>query len=139
MADGRRPIGYWLKEIDRLIEEDFGRLLAGEQLTRRHWQVLNTVAARPVGQTELDEKLAPFVSDDQPSTAPVVADLAARGWLATTADGSFALTADGVAAHTSLHDKVTANRIRLTQGITADEYAAVVDLLERMAANLAKA
>lgn len=137
MSDGHRPIGYWLKEIDRLIEQNFGELLAAEGLTRRHWQVLNTVAARPMGRAEIDSALAPFLSDDQPSTAPIVEDLLFRGWLEGLGDGSFAVTADGRAEHTSLQDKVTANRLRLTEGVTAEEYAAVVDLLERMATNLA--
>ena len=88
-----RPIGYWLKEVDRLIEADFARLLAEENLTRRHWQVLNALASGAGSQAEIDHALAPFRSEHEPSTAPAVADLAARGWVS-----GFALTPEGRAA-----------------------------------------
>jgi hypothetical protein len=47
MADDRRPIGYWLKHLDSMIEGTFERTLASEGLTRRHWQVLNTLHTQP--------------------------------------------------------------------------------------------
>ena len=128
----RRPIGYWLKEIDRLIEEDFVRLLADERLTRRHWQVLNTVAERPRTVAELDEELSPFRSARAPSVAPIVEELRARGWVDTTV----ALTEKGRECHRAVSDRVMANRRRLTDGISAEEYRSVVDVLERMAGNL---
>jgi hypothetical protein len=43
VEENRRPIGYWLKHLDRLIEDTFERTLSMEGLTRRHWQVLNTL------------------------------------------------------------------------------------------------
>src|SRR5215475_12371622 len=32
-----RPIGYWLKHLDRLIETAAERTFAEQKLTRRHW------------------------------------------------------------------------------------------------------
>src|SRR5215813_2415405 len=61
-----RPIGYWLKHLDRLIEDTFSRALAEQGLTRRHWQVLNTLAREPAGPAELTKALDPFLHDDQP-------------------------------------------------------------------------
>ncbi|HEU5473092.1 MAG TPA: MarR family winged helix-turn-helix transcriptional regulator [Actinophytocola sp.] len=126
-----RPIGYWLKEIDRRIEADFARLLAAERLTRRHWQVLNTLAS---GESDIEAALAPFRSAAEPTMAPVLADLAARGWV----DGT-TLTADGRRAHADLAERVQASRLRLTEGISAEEYATVLAVLERMAGNLGRA
>lgn len=40
MSEDRRPIGYWLKHLDGLIEAAFSRTLAGQGVTRRHWQAL---------------------------------------------------------------------------------------------------
>jgi DNA-binding MarR family transcriptional regulator len=131
----RRPIGYWVKEIDRRIERDFVRLLAAERLTRRHWQVLNTVRERPRTQDELDGELAPFLSESAPSTAPVVADLCERGWL-EQAETTIALTENGATQHEHVSARVAANRRRLTEGISAEEYRSTVDVLERMAGNL---
>ncbi len=127
----KRPIGYWLKEIDRLIEDGFARLLADESLTRRHWQVLNTLAERPRTVAELDEELSPFLAERSPSVAPVVEDLRVRGWLTEVN----ALTEIGAARHEQVSERVIANRRRLTEGISAEEYRSVVELLERMAGN----
>ena len=44
----QRPIGYWLKHLDRLIEASFERIFADEGLTRRDWQVLSTLDAAPM-------------------------------------------------------------------------------------------
>lgn len=132
----RRPIGYWLKELDRLLEEDFGRLLAAEGIGRRHWQVLNTVAAGPVSLAEVEAALAPFRSGAGPSV--VVGELRARGWVRQDGAGAVELTAEGVAAHAELGERVRANRLRVTEGISAQEYRTTVDVLERMAANLAR-
>ena len=60
----QRPIGYWLKHLDRLIETTFSRTLAGQGLTRRHWQVLNTLAHGPASPADLTKALNPFLRDD---------------------------------------------------------------------------
>jgi ABC-type branched-subunit amino acid transport system ATPase component len=64
MREDRRPIGYWLKRLDGLIEENFERTLAGDGVTRRQWQALNTLHQRPSTQAELAEALQPFLVDD---------------------------------------------------------------------------
>src|SRR5689334_1635809 len=104
-----RPIGYWLKEVDRLIEESFGRLLAEERLTRRHWQALNTIAEGPVRVMDVDAALVPF----EPTVAPVVDELVARGWVARTGE-TVNLTAEGRAAHATVSERVVASRKALT-------------------------
>jgi hypothetical protein len=40
MAARERPIGWWLKHLDGLIEAAFDRALATERLSRRHWQTV---------------------------------------------------------------------------------------------------
>jgi hypothetical protein len=42
-----RPIGYWLKHLDRLIEEAFGDALAEQALSRRHWQAMKGPSQKP--------------------------------------------------------------------------------------------
>ena len=57
----RQPIGYWLKHLDRLIDRAFEQSLGASNLSRRHWQVLNTLIERPVAVRGLAETLAPFI------------------------------------------------------------------------------
>jgi DNA-binding MarR family transcriptional regulator len=127
-----KPIGYWLKELDRLIEAGFADVLAAEGLTRRHWQVLNVLAQRQRDEHELDEALAPFggVQD----TAET---LVARGWIARQ-DEAFALTAAGDAALERVGASVHALRARVTDGIAPEEYATTVHTLRQMAGNLTR-
>ena len=42
--DDERPIGWWVKRLDALREEALDSVVAGEGLTRRHWQVLHLLA-----------------------------------------------------------------------------------------------
>lgn len=131
----RQPIGYWLKRLDGLIDRSFDRVLADDTLTRRHWQVLNVIRREPATQPQLDSALAPFLTEAGSSTTSVVDDLRARGWVAADAD-RFMLTGAGEAACAVLQERVGANRARVTDGITAQEYAATIAVLARMCANL---
>jgi hypothetical protein len=60
-----RPLGYWLKHLDHLIEQAFERTLAAHSLTRRHWQVLHTIAAAPPSTAALEEELGLFLRDNR--------------------------------------------------------------------------
>jgi hypothetical protein len=94
--------------------------------------------ARSIAATvqELDARLAPFLDDQEPTTRPVLDDLAARGWATWTADDQAAATPAGTAVHGELLADVSTHRRRVTDGITAEEYRATVAVLGRMAANL---
>lgn len=81
MKEDRRPIGYWLKHLDGLIDENFERTLAGEGVTRRQWQALNTLHKRPSTQAEIAEALKPFLVDDPGADRRVIDELIVRGWV----------------------------------------------------------
>ena len=133
---GSRPIGYWLKHLDQLIEDTFSRALTGQGLTRRHWQVLNTLAEDPASPAELTEALEPFLRDDQAGQAAVVAGLIRRGWVSRDHDGRLRLTRHGRSAHHRTQERVRRTRELMLHGIGAGEYAAAIGILSKMAANL---
>jgi len=135
-AANHRPIGYWLKHLDRLIEDTFTRTLGEQGLTRRHWQVLNTLARDPASPAELTKALDPFLRDDQAGQAAVAADLIGRDWVSRDHDGRLRLTQHGRTAHQWTQEQVQQTRGLLLHGISAGEYAAAIDILTRMAANL---
>ena len=130
-----RPLGYWIKEIDRRIEADFDRLLAGEDLRRRHWQILDTVARADGSPAELDAALAPFAA----SVRPQLDELIRRGWVAEPQPGVVAITGAGRAAHDRVARLVRSFRARVTEGLSEQDYATLVALLERVAGNLTPA
>jgi len=132
IAHNRRPIGYWVKLLDRRIERSFEATLAAEGLQRRHWQALNVVSGGPVTRARIDEELAPFVAD----AGQFVRELVERGWVAEV-DGAYHLTEAGRSAFDRLLHVVRASRTRITDGLTEEQYLATVDALERMCANLA--
>ncbi|MFK0243212.1 MarR family winged helix-turn-helix transcriptional regulator [Amycolatopsis azurea] len=119
-----KPIGFWFAHLHQALESSLEKTLATKGLTRRHWQVLNTIDSG----TQVDEALSPFGERGE-----TVADLRARGWV-----GDGGLTEAGREVHLRLKAEVGEFRKRATDGISDDEYRTTVGVLERMAANLAR-
>ena len=130
-----RPIGYWVKEVDRLLESRLDDVLARHLLTRRHWQVLNTIAQGAATIADIDEQLAPFRSERRTTVAPVVADLRERGMVAGH-DGSLALRPEGRTTFDALLEEVSETRRRTVDGIDDADYLTTIGVLEQMAGNL---
>jgi DNA-binding MarR family transcriptional regulator len=136
VTGARKPIGYWLKHLDRLIEDTFDRTMTDAGLTRRHWQALNTLARGPSRRSELQTALDPFVRADPAALVTIIDELAAFGWVQTGEDGRWCLTASGVAAHQRIQEDVDRTRRLILTNVTADEYTQVIDVLQRMATGL---
>ena len=126
-----KPLGWWLRHLHELLESSMGRILDAESLTRRHWQVLNTIALGARTPEEVDSVMAPFVAAEG-SMAPKVADLRERGWVA----GNGELTDAGREAHARVEERVRAFRASAIDGISDDDYRTTIRTLERCAANL---
>jgi len=120
----QQPIGWWVKRLDELLERVVEEAVASEGLTRRHWQVLHTLA-RDGGLAAL----APFGGVPE-----ALDDLVARGWVTGTAAAP-ELTGPGRAGHERLLAQVTGMRRQVAAGLTAEEYAQTVAGLARMVAN----
>ena len=135
----QRPIGYWLKLVDNLIDEQFASTLDEHGVTRRQWQLLNVLSRGAATVEQLDEALAPFLAVDPAgvteSSADHLSELIESGWVAATPSG-YETTDRGLAAFSRLSEVVGENRDRVANGITEDEYRATVGVLERMARNL---
>ncbi|MGW1775747.1 MarR family transcriptional regulator [Streptomyces sp. NPDC002104] len=131
-----QPIGYWAREAATLVMGGLRAALAEENLTQPHWWTLNHVAASPARwkRTALTEKLTPYDDQDTDFDA-VYDDLAARGWL-TEADGVLTLTEAGEAGRVRAHDRNAEVHARMREGVDDAAYAATIDGLRRMVANL---
>ncbi len=128
-----RPIGFWLKLVDRLIDEQFEELLEEHGVTRRQWQLLNVLERGPASLDQLDAAVAPFLdTGDAESSTEHLAELVESGWVAE----GYSLTDTGRTAFEGLRVVVEEMRQSTVESVSEEEYAATVDVLERMARNL---
>jgi hypothetical protein len=134
-----RPIGWWIKEADRLLDAAFEDALAGLTLDRRGWQVLATLARRPCPIARLVADLAPF--DPPDAVRRVLADLTGSGAIEESATDAGApaelrLTEVGEALHAEASGRVGAVRARVTAALPGEDYPILVGLLQRLVAGL---
>jgi DNA-binding MarR family transcriptional regulator len=143
MAD-HRPIGFWLKLVDRLIDDQFAATLEEHGVTRRQWQLLNVLAQSPSTVEQLDAAVAPFLAPGTgaageggaaESSVEHLGELIDSGWVDATPTG-YELTERGEAALERLGLVVAEQRTLSTRGITEDEYLTTVSVLERVGRNL---
>ena len=130
-----RPIGYWLKKLDRLIDTQFELQLSTARLSRRQWQLLNLLENNARSVPELEAELEPFLQGVAQELSDALAGLVTRGW-AESRDNIVNLTETGRAQFEIV--KATAAEVRQTlmRGIPPEEYRTTIDVLARMAANL---
>ena len=135
MTPTDRPLGYWVKHLDTLLEDSLDRVLARSGIRRRHWQVLNVLREGPRTRAQVAEAMLAFWVAASVTQTDVVDDLVRRGWAEIDGD-LYTLTAEGEQAYSRVSLDVATLRAQVTEGFTAQEYAAVIDALARMAANL---
>jgi DNA-binding IclR family transcriptional regulator len=134
-----RPIGYWLKHLDGLIEAATERTFAEEKLTRRHWQIMNVLRESPRQEAGLTEAVRPFWGPGAITLHEVTSELTRRGWLTQDGAGRYSLTPAGQAGHAAVEEKVRGIRSTLLTGLTEEDYFGTVRVLQRMAENLERA
>jgi DNA-binding MarR family transcriptional regulator len=138
-----RPLGYWLRLVDRLIDEQFATTLEEHGITRRQWQLMNVLAQAPASVAELDAAIAPFLAAateerERESSVEHLTELIESAWVDATPTG-YELTVRGQAALERLAVVVAEQRTVITAGVTDAEYQQTVGVLQRVAANLGHA
>jgi len=134
-----RPIGYWLKHLDDLIEAAAERTFAEEKLTRRHWQIMNVLRESPQEEAGLSEAIRPFWGPGAITLHEVICELTRRGWLTQDDAGRYSLTPAGQAGHATVEKKVRGVRATFITGLTEEDYLGTLRVLQRMAENLERA
>jgi len=131
-----RPIGFWLKLVDRLIDERFAAIIEEHGVTRRQWQLLGVIAASEATAEQLDAAIAPFLQAGTTETsADHLAELVDSDWVSIS-DGEYELTERGKVAFDRLSEVVAGLRRTVADGLSEAEYATTLSSLEQMARNL---
>jgi len=122
-----RPLGFWLRVVDRLIEREFESAIEDEGVTRRDWRQLNLLA---------DDTVAPECSARlRRSSGAKLASLVRRRWIVKTVDG-WTLTDDGRDAHERLGGVVTGIREKVAGAVSDQDFATTLASLEAIARGL---
>lgn len=113
-----RPLGFWLKTVDRLLSKEFATAFEAEAADRRTWRFLNIVDGSVAPRRPLDERrLRPLLD---------------RGWAVRSGDG-FALTDEGRAAKARMAEVVDGIRSRVTEAVPTEDLATTLSSLEQIA------
>lgn len=130
-----RPLGYWVRTVDQLIEEQFQVAAEESGLTRREWQMLNRLRIGAVAEDSLRDAMAPFLDVDESLDDPL-RRLTDDGLLVHQ-EPEYRLTDRGVERVDEVQE-LAAQRIRdqATDGLPDGDYEKLVATLERVAHNL---
>ena len=131
-----RPIGYWLKLVDKLIDDRFDDTLEEHGVTRRQWQLLGALSREDATLEQLNSEIAPFLdADSGDSSASHLAELVESGWITLSGD-TYSISEQGRVAYDRLSAVVQGISDAVSEGFDEEEYAATLSALERMARNL---
>ena len=136
----RLPIGYWLKQVHNLITEHINNVQMANGVTRSDWQVLNTLyEVGSADKKQLFTVMHTFV--DVAQLEQILVELNARGWVTALENGviTYQLSDEGRQQHGKILDAQQIVRQQVMQGISQEEYATVMRVLQQMVANLATA
>lgn len=135
-ATATRPIGFWLKLVDRLIDEQFQQVLSEHNVTRPQWEILNILSPGPGSLDRLNHELAPFFETvDGGCAVEHIAGLIDRGWV-DVAFEYYELTGAGAVKHAELHRIVAKTRTSAIAELDEDDYATTLRSLEKVARTL---
>lgn len=134
------PIGYWLKQADNLLTEQIDKAQAIHGVSRSDWQVLNVL--KEIGSASRErifETMHTFL--DASNFNNIITHLIERGWIeqrkVTTTDmEEFQLTRKGQRQHEVIFATQKEVRQRAMEGISQEEYATVIRVLQRIVRNL---
>jgi DNA-binding MarR family transcriptional regulator len=130
------PIGYWLKLADKVLTEQINQTQAVHGVSRTEWQILNLLKENGRATKEsIFEILRTFV--DASEFQKIINRLVARGWIdAEVGSGELKLTEPGQRQHERIFTTQKEVRQRAMQGISQDEYATTIHVLQQMIENL---
>ncbi|UOQ57051.1 hypothetical protein MUN78_15530 [Leucobacter allii] len=120
-----RPLGYWIRAVDRLLDAEFARTFVDVGISRRDWRELNRIGGTAPGGRDPRPR-----SSGRGRTSRRA--LEARGWIAHDS-GEWRLTEAGRAAFAELTARVENIRATVSDAVAPDDLATTLASLERIA------
>lgn len=130
------PIEYWLKHADEVVTVHVNRVLEDYGFTRSRWLVLNSIyEAGTIIKKDVCETLKIFTTwlDE------ILDGFIQEGWLVKRGDGDAAvltLTETGKSEYEAITALQCEVRRRVLRGVSDQECATVIEVLQRMVNNV---
>jgi DNA-binding MarR family transcriptional regulator len=131
------PIGYWLRKADEMLTARIDEVQQAHGLSRLEWQLLNVIHEHGTAPFErIVENLRAFA--EVPTLVEGIERLTRREEIEpVSADAPvYRLTARGDMLHAAALASQQAFRARAMSGISDDEYATTIRVLQRLVENL---
>ncbi len=127
-----RPLGYWVKTLDRLIDEQFERAAESTGLSTGEWRVLNRLSVGAEQTETVEESLAPLTNRDRTVTDTLAALV--RAGLVEQRAQEHRLSNEGYVRADQV-EEAAMERIhaQLDGDLDEQQYDALLATLERMA------
>lgn len=134
MERKKLPIGYYIKQVDELLTKGIDEIQNEFGLSRKGWQVLNTVFQKDeISRTNLQSLMNPFA--DLEALNFIVAELQERQ-LVIEKEEQLTLTIKGIELHKSCLQKQQAFRQKAMANISELQYETTLTTLQKMIENL---
>jgi len=129
-----RPIGFWIKAADKVLDQTIDRLHVEEGFTRRRWQIFNTIAQYgSISITGLSSGLSAMLASEDVQLE--LDALTEQGVLNRLGD-VLSISRNGLEVHHRLVASQEALRKKAMRGISDEDYRAALRCLSTIVGNL---
>ncbi|MBN1984895.1 MAG: winged helix-turn-helix transcriptional regulator [Prolixibacteraceae bacterium] len=129
------PVGYWIKQADRLLTGKIDEIQSAFGLTRTGWQLLNSINENsPAKRNALINLMLPF--SDKDNTIQVLAEFNRNQITAISNREEITLTEKGKQLFTACFEKQKQFRQKAMQNISEQEYQTTLATLQKIITNI---
>jgi DNA-binding MarR family transcriptional regulator len=139
-AKPKLPIGYWLKQADKLLTQQINQAHTSQGVSRSDWQVLNMLKELGSASREsIFETMHTFVDAD--GFNQIISALSERKWIESRRNLNSGieesqLTEEGHHQHEIIFTTQKKIRQQAMQDISEEEYSTVIRVLQQIVSNL---
>jgi DNA-binding MarR family transcriptional regulator len=135
MEDQRLPIGYYVKQVDKLFTEKLNAVMLEFGLTRPSWQILNSINER--GVAKKDELISLMLQlTDKQTIDTILTQFITIGIANSKDESTIYLTEKGKVLFKDCSKKQNEFRLQVMQHVSEQDYQTTILTLEQIINNL---